>query len=68
MSYLKTFKDLMIKNIIPRVEAMKEKERLHLHYLINNDAPKDFIAISQKNHNHFTQRIIEYKKYAKGAK
>lgn len=59
-----SFKKQLINDLIPRIEAMKEKEKLHLHWLIDNDAPMDFIQLSQKYYNHFTQRIEEYKEYA----
>lgn len=59
-----SFKEQLINDLIPRIEEMKEKERLHLHWLIDNDAPVDFVNLSQKYYNHFTQRIDEYKQYA----
>ena len=59
-----SFKEQLINDFIPRIEEMKEKELKHLHWLIDNDAPNDFITLSQKYYNHFTQRIKEYKKYA----
>ena len=59
-----SFKEQLLNDFIPRIEEMKEKERLHLHYLIDNDAPMDFIQLSQKYYNHFSQRIKEYKEYA----
>ena len=59
-----SFKEQLLKDFIPRIEVMKEKERLHLHWLIDNDAPLDFIQLSQKYYNHFSQRIKEYQEYA----
>lgn len=59
-----SFKEQLLNDFIPRIEAMKEKERLHLHWLIDNDAPMDFIQLSQKYYNHFSQRIKEYQEYA----
>ena len=59
-----SFKEQLLNDFIPRIEEMKEKERKHLHWLIDNDAPSDFITLSQKYYNHFTQRIKEYKEYA----
>ena len=59
-----SFKEQLLNDFIPRVEAMKEKERLHLHWLIDNEAPLDFIQLSQKYYNHFSQRIKEYHEYA----
>ena len=59
-----SFKEQLLNDFIPRIEAMKEKERLHLHWLIDNDAPLDFIQLSQKYYNHFSQRIKEYQEYA----
>ena len=59
-----SFKEQLITDLIPRIEDMKEKERLHLHWLIDNDAPVDFINLSQKYYNHFSQRITEYREYA----
>ena len=60
------FKEQLLNDFIPRIEEMKEKERKHLHWLIDNEAPMDFIQLSQKYYNHFTQRIKEYKEYADG--
>jgi hypothetical protein len=59
-----TFKEQLLNNFIPRIEAMAEKQRLHLHYLINIDAPIDFIQSSQKTHFHFLDKIKEYQDYA----
>jgi hypothetical protein len=59
-----SFKEQLLNDFIPRIEVMKEKERLHLHWLIDNDAPLDFIQLSQKYYNHFSQRIKEYQEYA----
>jgi hypothetical protein len=59
-----SFKEQLLNDLIPRIEAMKEKERLLLHWLIDNDAPFDFIQLSQKYYNHFSQRIKEYQEYA----
>lgn len=59
-----SFKEQLLNDFIPRIEAMKEKERLHLHWLIDNDAPMDFIQLSQKYYNHLSQRIKEYQEYA----
>jgi len=59
-----SFKEQLLNDFIPRIEAMKEKERLHLHWLIDNEAPLDFIQLSQKYYNHFSQRIKEYQEYA----
>lgn len=58
------FKEQLINDFIPRIEAMKQKEKAHLFWLIDNDAPTDFIQLSQKYYNHFTQRIKEYQEYA----
>lgn len=59
-----SFKEQLLNDFIPRIEVMKEKERLHLHYLIENDAPMDFVQLSQKYYNHFTERLKEYREYA----
>jgi hypothetical protein len=59
-----SFKEQLLNDFIPRIEVMKEKERLHLHYLIDNDAPMDFVQLSQKYYNHFTERLKEYQEYA----
>ena len=48
-----TFKEQLLNDFIPRIEVMREKERSHLHYLIDNDAPKDFVKLSQKYYLHF---------------
>ncbi len=57
------FKTLLKTNIIPRVELMEEKERKHLHWLIDNNAPTEFIATAQKYFSHYTERVKEYNKY-----
>lgn len=59
-----SFKEQLINDFIPRIEELKEKERLHLHWLIDNEAPIYFIQLSQKYYNHFSQRIKEYQEYA----
>ncbi len=59
-----SFKEQLINDIIPRIEVMAKKEKEHLHWLIDHDAPTDFIQLSQKYYNHFTQRIKEYREYA----
>jgi len=61
-----SFKEQLINDFIPSIKEMQEKERKHLRWLINNDAPMDFIELSQKYYNHFTQRIREYQEYADG--
>jgi len=57
-----SFNEQLIKDLSH--ELKKEKERLHLHWLIDNNAPLDFIQLSQKYYNHFSQRIKEYQEYA----
>lgn len=57
------FKNLLKTNIIPRVELMEEKERKHLHWLIDNNAPTEFIATAQKYLFHYTERVKEYNTY-----
>lgn len=59
-----SFKEQLLNDFIPRIEEMKEKERLHLHWLIDNDAPLEFIQKSQETQLHFVQRIKEYQEYA----
>lgn len=60
-----SFKEKLINNFIPRIERMEEIERQHLHYLIDIEAPLEFIQKSQETQLHFVQRIKEYKEYAK---
>jgi len=38
------------------IEEMAEKEKEHLKRLIDNNAPIDFIHLSQKYYNHFMQQ------------
>lgn len=59
-----SFKERLLNDFIPRIEVMKEKERLNLHWLIDNDVPLDFIQLSQKYYNYFSQQIKEYQEYS----
>jgi len=59
-----SFKEQLINDFIPRIELMEEKERQHLHYLIDIKAPLEFIQRSQETQLHFAARIKEYKEYA----
>ena len=59
-----SFKEQLINDFIPRIELMEEKERQYLHYLIDIEAPLEFIQKSQETQLHFVQRINEYKEYA----
>jgi len=61
-----SFKDQMKQDIIPRVWQMAEKEKEHLNWLIDNNAPKEMIETSQKYLSHFRQRHKEYIEYADG--
>ena len=57
------FKSLLKTNIIPRTELMEKKEREHLHWLIDNNAPTEFVATAQKCLFHYAERIKEYNEY-----
>lgn len=59
------FNEQMKQDIIPRVWQMAEKEKYHLNWLIDNNAPKDMIETSQRYLNNFRQRQKEYIEYAK---
>jgi hypothetical protein len=59
-----SFKEQMKQDIIPRVWQMAEKEKEHLNWLIDNNAPKDMIETSQRYLSHFRQRHKEYIEYA----
>jgi hypothetical protein len=59
-----SFKDQLINDFIPRIEAMAKKEKEHLKWLVDQNAPTNFIQFSQKYYNNFTQRIKEYQEYA----
>lgn len=61
-----SFKEQMKQDIIPRVWQMAEKEKDHLNWLIDNNAPKDMIETSQRYLSHFRQRHKEYIEYADG--
>jgi len=56
----------MKQDIIPRVWQMAEKEKEHLKWLIDNNAPKEMIEKSQRYLSHFRQRHKEYIEYAEG--
>lgn len=58
------FKNQLIQFFIPRIKAMAELERLHLHFLIDMNAPTDFINKSQETHLHLIEKIKEYTEYA----
>jgi DNA polymerase III psi subunit len=55
-----SFKEQIVKDIIPFVERMIEKEKTHLYWLESKNAPKEFIERSKWHLNHFRQRHIEY--------
>lgn len=61
-----SFKEQMKQDIIPRIWQMAEKEKEHLNWLIDNNAPKDMIERSQNSLGHFRQRHKEYIEYAEG--
>ena len=63
-----SFNEQMKQDIIPRVWQMAEKEKEHLNWLIDNNAPKDMIETSQHYLSHFIQRHKEYIEYADGFK
>lgn len=58
-------KELLINNIIPRIENIIQKEKKHLDYLINKHAPIPFIETTQNYYNLYLQRLEEYKEYVK---
>ena len=58
-----TFKEMLDQDFIPAIEEMKIKEKKHLDFLVENNAPNDFIAMSMKHYVHFCQRLEEYKNY-----
>jgi hypothetical protein len=61
-----SFKEQMKQDIITRVWQMAEKEKEHLNWLIDNNAPKEMIETSQKYLSHFRQRHREYIEYVGG--
>ena len=61
-----SFKEQMKQDIIPRVWQMAEKEKEHLHWLIDNNAPKEMIETSRNYLSLFRQRHKEYIDYADG--
>ena len=61
-----SFKEQMKQDIIPRVWQMAEKEKEHLNWLIDNNAPKYMIETSQRYLSHFRQTHKEYIKYVEG--
>ncbi len=60
-----TFKDEMEKSIIPHVLKLAEKEKNHLNWLIENNAPEDLIDSSRNYLIHYLSRYEEYKRYIK---
>ena len=58
-----SFKEQMKQDIIPRVWQIAEKEKEHLNWLIDNNAPQEMIDTSRNYLNHFRQRHKEYKDY-----
>lgn len=63
-----SFKDEMEQDIIPRVLEMAEKEKEHLSWLMDKNAPKDMIYRSNESLCHLLQRYSEYIEYVKGLK
>lgn len=61
-----SFNEKMKQDIIPIVWQMAEKEKDHLNWLIDNNAPKDIIETSRRCLNNFRQRHKEYIEYADG--
>lgn len=61
-----SFKEQMKQDVIPRVWQMAEKEKEHLNWLIDNNAPKDMVKTSRKYLSHFRQRHKEYIEYMDG--
>lgn len=61
-----SFKEQMEQSIIPRVWQMVEKEKEHLNWLKDNNAPKEFIETSEKHLIHFQQRCKVYIEYVEG--
>lgn len=58
-----SFKEKMQQDFIPRVWQMAEKEKEHLNWLIDNNAPKEMIEKSTNYLSHFRQRHREYIDY-----
>jgi len=58
-----TFKEKMRQNIIPWVWQMAKKEKEHLIWLMDNNAPQEMIEDSQKYLDHYRQRHREYNEY-----
>jgi len=58
-----SFKEQMKQDIIPRVWQMAEKEKEHLSWLIDNNAPKEMIEKSRNYLSHYRQRHKEYNDY-----
>lgn len=55
------FRKSLKTEIIPFVEGMLEKERLHLSRLKSLNAPKEFILSSQRWCNHYESRVSQYR-------
>lgn len=51
-----SFKEQMKQDLIPRVWEMAEKEKEHLGWLIDNDAPTEMINKSSSSLSHLRQR------------
>lgn len=61
-----SFKEQMKQDIIPIVWQMAEKEKEHLNWLIDNNAPREMIETSRNYLSHFRQRHKEYIEYSYG--
>ena len=64
----RSFKDEMEQDIIPKVLLMAEKEKEHLSWLMDKNAPKDMIYRSNESLCHLLQRHSDYIEYVKGLK
>jgi hypothetical protein len=62
---MENFKQKLLIDIIPTIEIMVEKERLHHRYLIDRGAPIELIRKSQNSLSHLKERVKEYREYAK---
>lgn len=58
-----SFKEQMKQDLIPTVWEMAEKEKEHLSWLIDHNAPTEMINRSSSYLSHLTQRYKEYNDY-----
>lgn len=57
------FHVLLENEIIPRLKEIRDKEKEHLFWLIDRNAPLSFIKKAQEIHFYFNAKVEEYEQY-----